>query len=69
MAIPPDGCKKLNPPPTNDTDDPDFIRSEGYPLAFGVYDDDDDGLLAPKKLGWIALVSRYGCSFEVKVFF
>ena len=69
MAVPKDGCKELQPPPSLDPDDPVFFTSEsrGHPLPFslypGAYGDTD-----PKQLSWIAMVSRYGgCTFEEKV--
>ena len=65
MAVPKDGCSKIAPPPQVDPDDPDY-RSRTFSF---IFEDDDDGdLFAPKKLGWIVLISRYGgCTFEDKV--
>ena len=65
MAVPKDGCSKIAPPPMADPDDPDF-RSRTFSFIFDQ--DDDGGLFAPKKLGWIVLISRFGgCTFEDKV--
>ncbi len=71
MAVPKDGCKEIQPPPDLDPDDLVFFTTEsrGHPLPFSLYPvayDDTD----PKKLSWIAMVSRYGgCTFEDKVIF
>ena len=74
MAVPKDGCKRLDPPPDVVDDSIKFstfmdpnagqpsMHYTIYPMPMISADYD------PKKLVWIAMIARYGgCTFEEKV--
>ena len=74
MAVPKDGCKRLDPPPSVLDDSinfSSFIESKpGQPgMHYTIYPMPMIGAdYDPKKLVWIAMIARYGgCTFEEKV--